>query len=171
MKDLTLEYIAGFVDGEGSFMIIPNDRESYRPTFIICNTDKKILEDIRQYLSLTTKLRVMKAPNPNSKTGYQLVTRGIDECKSIATLLEPYLRLKKEQAQIIMQFPRANIIHKGWHTLPDFSTRAYILKLRERIMKLNKRGPPTQEANEDLQPEPDPQLNLLDLKQKEVSKP
>lgn len=168
MQPLTLEYIAGFVDGEGTIAIGKHKKGTYRPIFSISNTDLQILKDIRKYFSITTKLSIKRHKKANWKPCYDLRVNGIDECKSIAMLLEPYLRIKKEQAQIIMQYPRANPMQVGAHTVKDFSTETLIQKLRNRISKLNKRGNPVQGANEDLQPEPDPQLNLLDLNQKEV---
>ncbi len=171
MQDLTLEYIAGFVDGEGCLTLTVGNRGLYRPRFVIANTNLKVLEDIRQYFSLTAKIQIKHRRKPNHKTIYHLESQNIEQCRLIATLLEPYLRIKKEQAQIIMQYPRSHPPYSGSRLKEDFSTRAYILKLLRRMLTLNKRGPSTQEANEDLQPEPDPQLSLLDLNQKEVIKP
>jgi len=168
MQPLTLEYIAGFVDGEGTLSITRHKKGTYRPLFEISNTYLQVLKDIRKHFSITTKLAIKRGKKANWKPCYALRVNGIDECKSIAMLLEPYLRIKKEQAQIIMQYPRAYPIQVGAHTVKDFSTETLIHKLRKRISKLNKRGLPTQGADEDLQAEPDPQLNLLDLKQKEV---
>lgn len=168
MKNLTLEYIAGFVDGEGTFTIVKNNIDGYIPLFSVGNTNRQVLEDIRKFFSLAVNVNTHKPKNPTHKTAYLLPSMNIDDCKSIATALEPYLRIKKEQAQIIMKFPRSNPTLRGRHTLPDLSTRSLQQKLRKKIMLLNKTGKPVQEANEDLQPEPDPQLNLLDLNQKEV---
>ncbi|MBA7496092.1 hypothetical protein ES702_06690 [subsurface metagenome] len=169
MKKLTLEYIAGFVDGEGCFTICTRGEDKYSPLFELGNTNLHILQEIQKYFSFNLKIQTLKRKNPKWKTFYILRSNTIDAVKSIAHLLEPHLRIKKEQAQIIMQYPRAQLINIGGRTQQDFSTRAYVLQLRKRIMALNKRGPSTQGADEDLQPEPDPQLNLLELNQKEVS--
>ena len=171
MKDLTLEYIAGFVDGEGTFTIICKNEDLYFPIFDVSNTNLQIIKDIKKYFSLRSKVYPRHGKNPKRKTCYHVSSQSIDECKSIATLLEPYLRIKKEHAQIIMQYPRTYRIRIKGRYVKDFSTRAFTQKLRNRITLLNKTGPSTQEPDEDLQQETDPQLNLLDLKQKEVSKP
>jgi len=170
MKPLTLEYIAGFVDGEGSFMIKKKYGGDYSPAFSIANTDKQVIYDIRQYFSLSVNIGIAKAPTPKHKIAYRLKTLNIDDCKSIARLLEPHLRIKQEQAKIIMQFYRSNQTRIAGKFSTDFSTRAHNHKLYTKITRLNKKGPPTQGANEDLQQEPDPQLNLLDLNQKEPLK-
>jgi len=170
LKKLTLEYIAGFVDGEGCFTISKSHSTCFYPALSVANTNLQILKDIRKYLSIGLKIHTKHPKNPNHKTFYILTTTTQDDVKYIATLLEPYLRIKKEQAQIIMQYPRALLLNIGGVFQEDLSTKALQQKLRNRIMRLNKTGKPGQGADEDLQAEPDPQLNLLDLKQKEVTK-
>jgi len=171
MKPLTLEYIAGFVDGEGTFTIRKTMLGRYNPFFAIGNTDYQVLQDIRKYLRVEPKIFVRHQQNSNWKTMYMLHTERIDDCKTIATLLEPYLRIKKEQAQIIMQFPRSRHIRISGISQTDFSTMAYAQRLCNKIQLLNKTGRSTQESNEDLQPYPDPQGSLFNLNQKEVTKP
>ena len=171
MQPLTLEYIAGFVDGEGCFTIISKGERGYQPRIDIGNTNLQILKEIQNYFSLRLKIQTRHRKNPKWKTLYMLSVRTIDECKSIATLLEPYLRLKQEQAQIIMQYPRQFTRVSGFSACTDSTSKLLQQKLHDRIKILNKTGPPTQGANEDLQQETDPQLNLLDLKQKEITKP
>ncbi|MBA7497232.1 hypothetical protein ES702_07844 [subsurface metagenome] len=171
MKPLTLEYIAGFVDGEGSFTIARHKEDSYIPHITIGNTNLKIVQDIQKYFSIGLKIYTRHPKNPKHKVDYQLVAQTIDTCKSVAALLEPYLRIKKEQAQIFMQYPRSQYTSRLKGRQKDFSTKSLQQKLRNRIMALNKRGRPIQGANEDLQPEQDPQLNLFNLNQKEVLKP
>ncbi|MBA7677125.1 hypothetical protein ES703_85373 [subsurface metagenome] len=171
MQPLTLEYIAGFVDGEGSFTILKIGGNCYLPRFAISNTDLDVLEDIRKFLCISTKIYKRYPKNSKWKIAYCLTANSLDECKSIAMLLEPYLRIKKGQAQIIMQYPRAHPPYQGSRLKENFSTKSLQLKLRNRIMLLNKTGPPDQESDEDLQQEPDPQGSLFNLKQKEVNKP
>jgi len=146
MKKLTLEYIAGFVDGEGCFTILKWGRNSHCPVFCLTNTNLQILEDIQKYLSLKTKISIKNPNNPDWKTCYELHTNNINDCKSIATLLEPYLRLKQKRAQIIMQYPRARHINICGVPQEDISTKAYVKKLYNRIRRLNGRGPTIKEV-------------------------
>ena len=164
MQDLTLEYIAGFVDGEGSFTITKTHVDSYRPQFSIGNTNLQILQNIRKFFRITTKLKTTIPKNPRRATFYELAVSNLEQCKSIACQLLPYLRIKQQQAAIIMQFPRAYPTYIRGRTYKDYSTYALVLKLRNKIVALNKTGPPDQESNAHPQLEPDPQLSLFQHK-------
>jgi len=167
MHPITLEYIAGFVDGEGTFTIRTSRLNFYRPVFAICNTNKQVIEDIRRYFSIPGKISLMHHNHPKFLTAYQISTSDISLCKSIALLLEPYLTVKKEQAQIITRFPKSLHPPGGGRKLEDFSTNAYAAKLRKRIRYLNRGGPTAKELNDDLESEPDPQGSLFELNTKE----
>jgi len=161
MKPLTLEYLAGFVDGEGSFMITKSNNDFYKPTFHIANTDLQILHDIRKFFRITAKIQTMIPKNPRWATAYYLAVKNIEQCKSIARQLHPYLRIKQQQAAIIMQFPKAYPTHIRGRTYRDYSTKGLQLKLRNKIIALNKKGPPHEESDHHSQLKPDPQLSLF----------
>lgn len=146
MDCLSLEYIAGFIDGEGCFTILNVGHDCYAPNFCIVNTNLQLLQRIQKFLSHNLKIYTRHPKNPNWKICYQVYTDNIDDCKSIARLLEPYLMIKKKQAQIIMQYPRARHINIGGVPQKDMATKSLQQKLRNRIRRLNKLGPPNQEV-------------------------
>jgi len=159
-KKITLEYIAGFVDGEGTFTILNDGHGTFRPRFSIVNTDLQVLNNIKKFFHINTKIYTKDLSKQGWQTIYRLVVGSIDDCKMIASALEPHLRLKKEHAQIMMQFPRARVINIGGRILPDFSYQTLTRKLHQRIMELNKRGAENKELSKELKLEPDMQMRL-----------
>lgn len=107
MSDTEAAYIAGFVDGEGTICLHRQKAAgsvnfSYRVTFSITNTNRALLEWIRITLQaglISTQAR----KNAAWKTCYQLCFRVHEQQRVIEQLL-PYLRLKKAQAELILEF-------------------------------------------------------------------
>jgi len=140
MQPITIEYIAGFVDGEGSFSIHKTGNNQIQPRFGVYNTNKKVLLLIKEFFSTPLTLSTIKHRNDKWKTLYRLDSHTIDGATSVARLLEPYLIIKKEHAKLIMQFKRANPIHTRNGSLTDFSTKTWNYKLRNKLLILNKKG-------------------------------
>ncbi len=105
---ISLRYLAGFVDGEGSLMITRSrSRKSghvqYRARFTVTNTDRGILEEIcRDHGGTIHKLGRQK---PSWKPAYMLVwTDGL--IANLLSLLGPHLRLKRRQSAVQLEFIR-----------------------------------------------------------------
>lgn len=96
---LNLDYIAGFIDGEGC---ISASTRGLR--LIITNTNKEILEEIQEYFGegkLIGRIRVkIRGQNDNyRKKCYQLVLWN-RHAERVLLLLIPHLRLKKKEAEL-----------------------------------------------------------------------
>lgn len=104
--EITPEYLAGFMDGEGSIMITKlSPRESsrayYRARIDLANTDWRALEEIRdQYGGI-----LVAGPRQRDtwKTAYHLVWTDGRVARLLARL-RPYLRLKRKQADLVLEF-------------------------------------------------------------------
>src|SRR6266566_3820657 len=107
-------WIAGFMDGEGSFVVKPNNSKLKRPGFFprisIGNTDKESLE----YLSLLYggTVNLHKPANEKRKQVYQWY------CPKATMLVflshtVPYLRVKKEPALLLLEFLHLKLGHGG----------------------------------------------------------
>jgi hypothetical protein len=146
----SIEYLAGFVDGEGSLMISKwRDREShphYRPRISLSNTNRAVLEDVkRAYGGI---LASQPSPKPEWKDSFQLVwTNGMVE--RLLMKLMPYLRLKRNQAAVIIGFvrhqektPRARQGPNGRFFAPlSADVIAFREDLYQRMKELNAKGP------------------------------
>jgi len=99
-------YVAGFFDGEGSV--------SYEPdlyTFSFANTDRDILEEIRQFLGCGT-LSTHVHQSVRRKTMYQLrIRRHEDQVRFIEGVM-PYMIIKTDKASSALEWIKA----KKWRT-------------------------------------------------------
>ena len=110
MRRLSLQYIAGFLDGEGSIYIsrskCPRTKRGVRYALYIVfsSTNKNILEMIRNSLGGVGCLFSWDSKkNPRWKTAYYLHIT----CRQAAEVLRkllPYLILKRPQAELAIKF-------------------------------------------------------------------
>lgn len=147
-KPLSSEYLAGFIDGEGSLMLARVLRRSlpkygYVPRVSIDNTNRAILETIRRSYGGT--IYENRRQEAGWKTVYKLLwtgPRGEPVLRSVA----PYLRLKSNHARTLLSFihhvritDRARV--ERYAAVSD-TTTAYREALYWRVRRLNARGPP-----------------------------
>ncbi len=118
---ITVDYIAGFFDGEGSVLFKKhNDKRGFSYTEInvfITSTDKEVLEEIQEYL----KYGVITETG-NHKNGwkhcYRLYINKQLEMLSVLKQLYPYLRIKKEDANKAIEFIESKKKGRGLLAVP-----------------------------------------------------
>lgn len=143
-------WLAGFVDGEGYIGIVRvrkkpgpwnSDTFLYHPWVIVTNTQPNIIDYIQTVVS--TQKRAFLGHTGDRKHGYQAKITKFDDVIEFLEALLPYLKLKQEQAKLLIQFCKlrknAKVIsgrgHRGRSSFGTVEENIY-LKLRE----LNKRG-------------------------------
>ncbi len=102
-------YTAGIVDGEGSIMITKTKGPTYRRGFvyklevIVVNTNEWLVQWLK--LNYGGSIHVRKSRKPQEKDCYtwSLSSRA---AKHFLEFIEPYLILKKAQAEIAMRFQK-----------------------------------------------------------------
>ncbi len=145
---VSAEYLAGFVDAEGSLMIAkfraarPGKWYS-RARASLDNVDGQVLREIqRAYGGILFRQRRGKS---GWRVVYKLVWTG-DRTKSLLHLILPHLRVKRKQAELLLRF----IQHRSQTSLRRIGTRAIplpdqVIALREgyhaRMRELNAKGP------------------------------
>ena len=122
MKKDDLIYLAGIVDGEGCVSVTYKTKARHeRIRLTVSNTDRNLID----WLTSRVGGSVSKnQPKGNRKPAYHWEIYS-SKAFIVLTLLLPYLKLKKRQAELCLQF----------HT--DKSKRAWITK---QIRRMNKRG-------------------------------
>lgn len=140
------EYLAGFVDAEGSLMIMRSKQQwhpwpRYTGRICVSNTKYPVLEAIRR--TYGGALVNQRAPNEAWSDAYQVVwSEGA--IGRMLELLTPKLRIKRRQAAVLAQFMR----HKARFTgLPPKSkpSREQLSgseALYRQMKHLNAKGPP-----------------------------
>jgi len=104
LSEVDAAYIAGFVDGEGSIMLI--NRKSVALRLTIAQSEKSV--DVLDWIGEVTGVgaRIMKkAASPNHDNGWTWICNS-DAAESVISQLLPYLRVKHLQAKIAIGFQR-----------------------------------------------------------------
>ena len=97
-------YLAGFVDGEGYIGIARARRfngVSYGVHLDIGNTNKNIVKEIQKFIGIKRKIKEYDRPTKF----YRIYYTG-DSCRAVLGNLLPYLIVKKQQAEIVSNFPK-----------------------------------------------------------------
>lgn len=137
MNEVTLAYLAGLFDDEGSIRIAKRTtrkKPHHYPQVKITITNREIIEFIRDFFACGS-IRIENR-NPKWKTAYQWQ---VTDSKAIEVIkqLYPYLKLKKKKAEIVLKFweigkPRYKGKRRG--IILDDET----IKERERLYQLCK---------------------------------
>jgi len=140
------QYIAGLMDGEGSFSIISNPKRLYfRPLLALAMNHEETIKFVADKFGVDSKpiLRKRKShvegeAGTTAKTTY--VTRVFveDDIVKVLTTLLPSLITKKRQAQLILEFIRTKQQFSGTKARRDL-----LLKLGEiyvQVRRLNPKG-------------------------------
>lgn len=108
VSTLSIQYIAGFFDGEGSiniYHIKPNKwrrkNEGYEFSVYIHNTDKKIIDLFQGQFGGYVNVR--KRKTEKWKDGYDWKLSSV-QAKNFLKRIYPFLLIKKERARIVIEF-------------------------------------------------------------------
>ena len=155
-SSVSAKYLAGFMDGEGSLMIVKRKgrgswKAQYRARISISNTDRVVLEDIQDVFG------GIIADQPPARAGwkqaYQLVWSG-GMVERLLSKAARHLRLKQRQAAVMEDFvlhqkstrqPRRGPNRRFFAALPD-NVVTYREGLYRQMKELNARGLATTRA-------------------------
>lgn len=120
ITDLDAAYLAGLIDGEGSIMINCHHTgllvSGTMVKVSISSTSLELLSEVRDFFLLQAENQKPPelvhyhnaAAKPNHKTGYLLGIGGKNRTKKVLERLLPYLRLKKPQAEVALEYLRTH---------------------------------------------------------------
>lgn len=102
-KEITLSYIAGYIDGEGSIDIGKyKDRENPRFRIRVSNTHLETLELLKEFFGLGGIYKMRLSPNGKKKYYQWSVSARLDVVFILKKII-PYLIEKKERAKKVLQ--------------------------------------------------------------------
>jgi hypothetical protein len=106
-----LSWLAGFLDGEGSLMVkrrsgaSHNKYDIYSPTICVVNTDMPTLDIVIDILkSVELPFHVSSRDGHINKDSWDIRVSGYKRCKRWLEVLTPYLRTKKGQAVVMLEY-------------------------------------------------------------------
>lgn len=150
MSERDLSYIAGIIDGEGCISICSTNpsKETQTPShwclINVTNTDYRLISYLQSYFkagSISTR-----KSKGNRKEAYSWVVNGSNAMR-VAEELLPYLLLKKEQAELLIELQKHKNLKKYRKTPADVLN--YRRDLESRIRLLNYRGVETSGVSDD----------------------
>jgi hypothetical protein len=144
-----LAYMAGFVEADGHISIIETNRKAYNTCYSvqlgITNTNPEILE---WFAELFEGGRInMKTKVKGRKQGRDIRWNKVGQVKEILTLLLPYLKIKKVQALLVIEFADVIQSHEERTGYKGFGPKRYsgeetdlLMELHFGVSSLNRRG-------------------------------
>jgi len=140
-----LAYLAGLIDGEGSITILKASakNELYKPRLDICSIHKPFLEEIAgllETLGVKSFFLQERTIPPNHSKAYHLIVAGQRRLLKLLPKLLPYLRLKRKQAELVIEYCLSRIqrSHKGPNPSRGLNQREK--EIIAMIRELNRRG-------------------------------
>lgn len=135
LRTLSPLYLAGLLDGEGSFIITyalnrEGTRETYRARVSVTNTDRFVLECLRYTLGGSISKNGRRYGK--NKHAWKWSLDAMDEVEALVQQVRRHLVVKRRVARVLLAFIlyRRRVDH----------TRRGLAAFRRRIQKLNKRG-------------------------------
>lgn len=110
---MRIEYIAGFVDGEGSLCTGAGGayrykgkarRPTYRPQITVMQTHHEVLAKIREYFGNAGGIFKRKKTKAHHKDSWAWTVTGHKQCAPILRELIPHLIVKREVAEELLRF-------------------------------------------------------------------
>ena len=140
---LSLDYIAGFVDGEGCITLTkrPKKRKNgavhveYQPVLVIANTNKAVLEEIRKVISGS----IVTRPNQGNRKRTYALRLGNRQCYKAMADLKDYLLIKRPQALLILRVKEMKS-SLGYEVMQRRDTMARLDTMLAKFRGLNRRG-------------------------------
>jgi hypothetical protein len=102
LTDIQLGYLAGIIDGEGSISLTgyPYKPFAMRPRVQIANTDLSMLTTIQGWVGGYVYSRPVRIPGRKQVFGLAFQSRA--DILELLRIVEPYLIIKKAQAQLLI---------------------------------------------------------------------
>ena len=144
MNSDTAAYIAGFMDGEGTFTIARRRAVSgpshwlYQPNISVAQTDQGIVDWLAENIGVPS-MRTWRRKSGNARDALQLMITGCGHIIDFSTQLLPYLRLKQKHALILVEFCRSRL-ESNKKAVPLRGFTEHQVGLYSELRLLNHRG-------------------------------
>ncbi len=143
INPLESAYLAGLIDGEGTITIAVSKHKDWvemRPLVAIANTDRRLLDYLKNLLGYSYSASERKPRKENWSSGYLIETRGMKEAYELLRKILPYLIIKREQAETVLTF----ISHRSFKQKAPLTPKDFEYAIETR--RLNLGGPEFQSA-------------------------
>jgi len=133
-------YLAGLIDGEGSIHAYLGKAHIFNTKVAICNTHKPTIDWVQQQINghIQTTLKGYQYNRNHNKNCATVFISKIPDIKILLLAVLPYLKIKKEQATIMLRICN-NYINKALNGIKNSITEEDFNNIKQ-LLKLNSRG-------------------------------
>lgn len=146
MKDISNQYIAGLIDGEGYIALLPSKQpelhnKSFGPVVKLGMTgsiSKMIMDVLYAKYGGHLEYRERSKKNPKWKDVHYWILKSRRKVKIFLDDIEPYLLIKKEQAVLLQEFCTLPSSHTkyGSFSQETVSRKEYIFNYLKELKRL-----------------------------------
>lgn len=138
---LTVEYLAGFFDGEGCFFLRKPTGTSTcnMPLVTVCNTNFEIMRAIAYTLdswNVDYKFRNSRPVKGNRKPSYDITIQKRKSVYEFCCIMRGHLKVKYEQNEILIKYIELRDVEGRKGKMHQYARAVLFSRIRE----LNKRG-------------------------------
>lgn len=132
--DVEKAYITGIIDGEGSIHLQQSNGTSFNPILSISNTNKQLLEKIKAIIGGKINPSKNELRHPRQKPAFVLIISNFRNVLETVRRLEPFLFVKKPQANLIIEFCESRLrrFHEHYNRREKW--------IHAELKRMNKRG-------------------------------
>lgn len=137
MKRDQAAYLAGIIDGEGTFYIGQEVRhpKCFNSRILVVNTDIRLINWLKENCGGLVYTR-SNSKNPSWKLKYEWITQK-SQILPICEYVLPYLICKKEQAEVMIEFRKTFDKYRGRNNPVPENIHYFRLDLLSKLRKLN----------------------------------
>lgn len=138
--DSELAYLAGIIDGEGCLSLNRSARNRFTTQLYIGSTDPRLVHWLYPRFGGTVALRPSPLPLRHKPLWRWLI--GGADLEALLTATLPYLVIKREQANLILEFRATLALTGPGHQSQPTPTPVvdHRILLKSKLLQLNKRG-------------------------------
>lgn len=121
-----LSWLAGFLDGEGSFVIVRESGGRLQPRIQVANTHIATLSRVQEMLTrlglphyVGWKQGGRRADGYDRKRQWVIMATGLKRTARWCQALLEYLVTKREQAELMLEFCNSRLSHGNWQAPKD----------------------------------------------------
>lgn len=130
LTEATCGWLAGFVDGEGSFGVV-NNAGSWRLRGSITNTHRGSLDHVRSLIGGGIIIgRPLSQENENWSDSWKIQIQG-NALRRLLDAIRPHVLIKKDQVELCFEYLALT---------PNGIARAERVRIREALMALSRNG-------------------------------
>lgn len=147
-------YAAGIIDGEGCISLYKNKSETcvrgfrHRASVAMTNTDLRLVRRFQAWFGGTVHTLKERRNSHMRKTCYQWRLNSISDMENCLSLIEPFLFIKRKQAQVVQEFLTDGGKGYGGKGVSEEEWERRQRLLRQ-MQRLNKRGVEPQRLSEE----------------------